>query len=138
MRSREQLGLAGMFHRWNISRHAGNVVGRCRPGGSRSAGGCNAGVGIWLVPSPAAKGAGRAGGECVALASKADLVSRVWLASFGDVALLVAAVKPGGAAEKIMHGMWQAYGPALKVVGVIALIFFVGMPVLAFIRKVLR
>lgn len=50
----------------------------------------------------------------------------------------LAATEPGQFAAKLKGMLWQAYGAPIKFVAIVALVVFVGMPLLAFVRRLLR
>jgi len=40
--------------------------------------------------------------------------------------------------ERLKQMLWQAYGPIVKPLLIIVLVIFVGMPLLGFIKKILK
>lgn len=137
MSENRKLGMVGKFHRWNLLGCTGDVVGRCLAGWSRPAGSRHASQRVRVVLAPAGE-RDSISAPLSAFAERAgSVVSGVGLAGACDLPLLVALQKTG-VAERIAEGMWQAYGKPLKVMAAIVLFVLVGLPVLGFIRKVLR
>lgn len=50
----------------------------------------------------------------------------------------IAAIEKGKFAEHLAQSFWQAFGPLFKMVGIIAVVIFIVIPLLMWIKKVLR
>lgn len=137
LRSRK-LGVVTKFHRWKVLGRTRDVVGRCVARWSRPARSGDASVCLWVVSSASTSSGSLSSCGTLFPEQVGSLVSGFVLAGDWVVPLLVAAQKKGGVAEKIMDGMWQAYGKPLKVMACIALFVLVGLPLLSFIRKTLQ
>lgn len=52
--------------------------------------------------------------------------------------ILLAVATKGQFAERLGDSLWMAYGPLVKAVGYLLLVIFVVLPLLAWVRRVLK